>query len=43
MEVAENPSALEVAAAETLASKDGASGYPAPEGVAGNDPARVGP
>jgi hypothetical protein len=42
MEVNENPSALEVAAAENLVSKDGASDYPAPEGVAGNDPARVG-
>jgi hypothetical protein len=42
MEMAENPSALEVAAAEAPASKDGASGYPAPEGVAGNDPAQVG-
>jgi hypothetical protein len=42
MEVAENPSALEVAAAENPVPKDGASIYPAPEGVAGNDPARVG-
>jgi hypothetical protein len=42
MEVAENPSALEVAAAENPVPKDGASVYPAPEGVAGNDPARVG-
>jgi hypothetical protein len=42
MEVTENPSALEVATAEKLVLKDGASGYPAPEGVAGNDPARVG-
>jgi hypothetical protein len=42
MEVAENPSALEVAATENPVSKDGASVYPAPKGVAGNDPARVG-
>jgi hypothetical protein len=42
MEVAENPSALEVAAVENPVPMDGASGYPAPEGVAGNDPARVG-
>jgi hypothetical protein len=42
MEVAENPSALVVAAAENSVPKDGASVYPAPEGVAGNDPARVG-
>jgi hypothetical protein len=42
MEVTENPSALEVAVAENLVPKDGASRYPAPEGVAGNDPARVG-
>jgi hypothetical protein len=39
--VAENPSALEVAATEKPAPKDGTSGYPAPEDVAGNDPARV--
>jgi hypothetical protein len=42
MEVVENPSALEVATTENLFPKDGASVYPAPEGVAGNDPARVG-
>jgi hypothetical protein len=42
MEVAENSSALEVAAAENPVPKDGANDYPAPEGVAGNDPARVG-
>jgi hypothetical protein len=42
MEVTENPSALDVAAAENPVLKDGASGYPALEGVAGNDPARVG-
>jgi hypothetical protein len=42
MEVVENPSALEVAATENLFPKDGACVYPAPEGVAGDDPARVG-
>jgi hypothetical protein len=42
MEVTENLSALVVAVAENLVLKDGASDYPAPEGVAGNDPARVG-
>jgi hypothetical protein len=42
MEVTESPSALEVVVAENLVLKDGASGCPAPEGVAGNDPARVG-
>jgi hypothetical protein len=42
MEVTENPSALEVVVAENLVFKDGASGYPAPKGVAGNDPAWVG-
>jgi hypothetical protein len=42
MEVTENLSALEVAVVENLVLKDGASDYPAPEGVAGNDPARVG-
>jgi hypothetical protein len=42
IEVIENPSALEVAAAENLVPKDGANSYPAPEGVAGNDPAWVG-
>jgi hypothetical protein len=42
MEVAENPLALEVAAAEKPVPKDGASSYPAPKGVVGNDPARVG-
>ena len=41
MEVTENPLTLEVADAENPVPKDGASGYPAPEGVAGNDPARV--
>jgi hypothetical protein len=33
---------MEVAAAENPVPKDSANGYPAPEGVAGNDPARVG-
>jgi hypothetical protein len=42
MEVAENSSALEVAATENPVPKDGANDYPAPEGVASNDPARVG-
>jgi hypothetical protein len=42
MEVVENPSALEVAATENSAPKDGACVYPAPEGVAGDDPAQVG-
>jgi hypothetical protein len=42
MEVTENLSALEVAVAENPVPKDGASDYPAPKGVAGNDPARVG-
>ena len=42
MEVAENHSALEVAAAENPVLRDGASGYLAPEGVAGNDLTRVG-
>jgi hypothetical protein len=42
MEVAENPSALEVAATENSVPKDGACVYLAPEGVAGDDPARVG-
>jgi hypothetical protein len=41
-EVTEGPSALEVAVAENLALKDGAGAYPAPEGVAGDDPARMG-
>jgi hypothetical protein len=35
MEVGEGPSALEVAVTESLTLKDGASAYPAPEGVAG--------
>jgi hypothetical protein len=41
-EVTEGPSALEVAAAENLPLKDGVDTYPAPEGVAGDDSARVG-
>jgi hypothetical protein len=42
MEVAESPSALKMAVAENPVLKDGSSGCLAPEGVAGNDPARVG-
>jgi hypothetical protein len=42
MEVGEGPSALEVAVTERSALKDGASAYPAPKGVAGDDPARMG-
>jgi hypothetical protein len=42
MEVGEGPSALEVAVIESSALKDGASAYPAPEGVAGDDLARMG-
>jgi hypothetical protein len=42
MEVTEGPSALEVAAAENSALNDGAGAYLAPEGVAGDDPARMG-
>jgi hypothetical protein len=42
MEVSEDPSAVEVAVAENPAPKGGAGEYLAPEGVAGNDPARVG-
>jgi hypothetical protein len=42
MEVTESPSTLEVAVTENLVLKDGASGCPASEGVAGNDSARVG-
>jgi hypothetical protein len=42
MEVIEGPSALEVAITEDSALKDGASAYPAPEGVAGDDPAQMG-
>jgi hypothetical protein len=42
MEVTEGPSALEVAAALNLTLRDGVDAYPAPEGVAGDDSARVG-
>jgi hypothetical protein len=42
MEVTEGPLALEVAAAENSALKDGASAYPAPEGATGDDLARMG-
>jgi hypothetical protein len=42
MEVAEGPSALEVAIAKNPVLKGGAGGCPAPEGVAGNDPAQAG-
>jgi hypothetical protein len=42
MEVTEGLSALEVAAAESLALKDGVGAHPAPEGVAGDDSARMG-
>jgi hypothetical protein len=42
MEVGEGPSALEVVVMENSALKDGASAYPAPKGVAGDDPARMG-
>jgi hypothetical protein len=42
MEVTEDPSALEVAAAENLVLEDGVGSYIAPEGVAGSDPALVG-
>jgi hypothetical protein len=41
MEVVEGPSALEVAVTEGSVLKDGASVYPAPEGVVGDDPARM--
>ena len=41
MEVAEGPSTLEVATAESLDLKNGADTCPAPEGVAGDDLARV--
>jgi hypothetical protein len=39
MEVVGDPSALEVAATENPVPEDGAGIYPAPEGVAGDDPA----
>jgi hypothetical protein len=42
MEVTEGPSALEVAAAENSALKDGVGAHPASEGVAGGDSARMG-
>jgi hypothetical protein len=42
MEVTEEPSALEVAAAENSSLKDGVGAHPAPEGVAGDDSARMG-
>jgi hypothetical protein len=42
MQVTKNLSALEVAVVENPVPKDGASDYPAPEGVAGNDPTQVG-
>jgi hypothetical protein len=42
MEVTKGPSTLEVATAENSALKDDAGAYPAPEGVAGDDPARMG-
>jgi hypothetical protein len=42
MEVTENPSALEVAVVENSVIKGGAGSYPAPKGVVGSDPARVG-
>jgi hypothetical protein len=42
MEVTEDPSALEVVVAENPATKCGAGGFPAPEGVADSDPALAG-
>jgi hypothetical protein len=42
IEVVENPSALEVVATENPVPEDGASVYPAPKGVVGDDQARVG-
>jgi hypothetical protein len=42
MEVAEGPSALEVAVVEDPAPEGGTGSYPAPEGVAGSDRAPVG-
>jgi hypothetical protein len=42
MEVIEDPSASEVAIAENPVPKGDVGGYPAPEGVAGNDLALVG-
>jgi hypothetical protein len=42
MEVNKDPSAVEVAVVENPTPKGGAGDYPSPEGVAGNDLARVG-
>jgi hypothetical protein len=42
MEVGEGPSTLEVVVTESSVLKDGASVYPALEGVVGDDPARMG-
>jgi hypothetical protein len=42
MEVAEGPSALEVATVEDPTSESGAGSYPAPEGIAGSDLALLG-
>jgi hypothetical protein len=42
MEVAEDPSALEVVVTENPALEGGAGDYPAPKGVASSDPALVG-
>jgi hypothetical protein len=42
MEEGEGPLALEVVVTESSTLKDGASAYPAPEGVAGDDPTRMG-
>jgi hypothetical protein len=42
MEVAEGPSALELAAAEDPAPEGGAGSFPAPEGVVGSNPAPEG-
>jgi hypothetical protein len=42
VEVTEGPSALEAAAAENLTLRDGVDAYPDPEGVAGDDSARLG-
>jgi hypothetical protein len=41
-EMTKGPSALEVAVAENSVPMDGASAYLAPEGVTGDDPARMG-
>jgi hypothetical protein len=42
MEVTEGPSTLEMATAENSTLKDGVGAHPAPEGVAGDDSARMG-